>query len=248
MLLLQNCKLTPIYWLVMLVDHPQKVSHPLSRLQCDVGSHAPGDAWGACTDLLRRTWKQNIQVKTNFKTKAPNVKMLDLRSTILCRSNLSLISLQAWTMWAMWTMARRHQKTASGPKGLIRTFTWNLKLSTKPKRPHQNFHFQPRQCPNIRISRSTMTNQLSQNIKRTPSRMLRHQMSRKAVFFFHRNQFGRAFQPPAACYQQNSVEYTAEKKFWQHVNLFPKPPIFSGLGHSFWNQQKSTRLCCVQWH
>ena len=124
-------------------------SHPLSRLQGDVGPHAPGDAWGACTDLLRRTWKQNIQVKTNFKTKAPNVKMLDLRSTILCRSNLSLISLQAWTMLTSWRRARRH-RAASGPKGLIRTF---------------NFHFHPKglartrstitlahQCPNIRIS------------------------------------------------------------------------------------------------
>ena len=56
-------------------------------------------------------------VKTNFKT-----KKLDSLSTILCRSNLSLISLQGWTMRASSRMMeRRRHNPASGPKGLIRT-------------------------------------------------------------------------------------------------------------------------------
>ena len=37
-----------------------RFSHPLSRLESDVGPHAPGDAWGPCADLLCRPWKQEL--------------------------------------------------------------------------------------------------------------------------------------------------------------------------------------------
>ena len=46
-----------------------KFPHPLSRLQGDVGPHAPGDARGPCTNLLCRPWKDKNWVKTNLKTK-----------------------------------------------------------------------------------------------------------------------------------------------------------------------------------
>ena len=42
---------------------------------------------------------QNNWVKTNSDEKSESEKKFNSRSTILCRSNLSLISLQAWTMW-----------------------------------------------------------------------------------------------------------------------------------------------------
>ena len=60
---------------------------------------------------------------------------LNSLSTILCRSNLSLISLQAWTMLTSWRRARRH-RAASGPKGLIRTFTFNKTMSNGRKLSH----------------------------------------------------------------------------------------------------------------
>merc|ERR1719336_1380526 len=45
-----------------------------------------------------------------------------VRSTILCKSNLSLISLQAVVRWS------KRQSAASGQKGLIRTFTFHTGL------------------------------------------------------------------------------------------------------------------------
>ena len=39
-----------------------KISHPLSRLKGDVGSHPPGDARGACADLLRCPWRWKCQI------------------------------------------------------------------------------------------------------------------------------------------------------------------------------------------
>ena len=39
-----------------------KISHPLSRLEGDVGSHPPGDARGACADLLRCPWRWKCQI------------------------------------------------------------------------------------------------------------------------------------------------------------------------------------------
>ena len=37
-------------------------THPLSRLEGDIGSHPPCDARGACTDLLRRAWGQDMTI------------------------------------------------------------------------------------------------------------------------------------------------------------------------------------------
>ena len=92
----------------------------------------PSPWW--CEGFLRRSSSLSLAMEMSNKPVGGRSKLNSL-STILCRSNLSLISLQAWTMLTSWRRARRH-RAASGPKGLIRTFTFNKTMSNGRKLSH----------------------------------------------------------------------------------------------------------------
>ena len=184
----------------------------------------PSPWW--CEGCLRRSSSLSLAMEMSNKQVGGRNKLNSL-STILCRSNLSLISLQVWTMWTSWKRWKRRHNAASGPKGLIRTFTFN----PSNVQTSENFHTQ------LWLT----IDQLSQNIRRIPSRSLRHWTSRKAVFFSCGNQLVHDSQAPAwykqDCCGQN-VEVKRRRSSYSIFCLFPQhiDP------HSFWNQQKSNGI------
>ena len=112
---------------------PKSQTYPLSRLEGDVGPHAPGDAGGPCTDLLRRPWQQELGEKTT------ETKELTLDHPLQVKLELDLLA-------------------GVDDVDELEEVKEEAQRCQRPKRPHQNFHFQPRQCPNIRkLSHSTMT-------------------------------------------------------------------------------------------